>query len=386
MPRSITSIRGGAKIQTSTPRLIPHLLRPTRAGAAVLIVVFAAILSVASHGGLLAIPAIVILTSWFFKYAYVLFDHTVWGYDEPPTLDVQMLNPADEQRPLAQVAILGLIYLAVKFIASSWGVVPALVLTAVAAFTFPASVALLGLERNILLAVYPVALARMIRGLGVVYLQILLVIGAYALGIGLLLKWIDFMPLELALVMFGILSLFSGLGGAVYERRNELGIETRRSPERTAELAERAEWRQYHALVTEAYGHMRAGSHTKAWSVLQEWLASRNHSISDYHWLCDHVVHWHDRRYSNRLNEEYLEKLLALKEHGRALDVVRRCLKVDPAFRPKTAAATLRLAELATLGGGLKPLARTLLADFDARFPSDPHARAARALADQLKQ
>jgi hypothetical protein len=45
-------------------------------------------------------------------------------------------------------------------------------------------VAVLGLERNILVAIYPVALARMIRGLGLVYFQVLLVIGAYAFGIG----------------------------------------------------------------------------------------------------------------------------------------------------------------------------------------------------------
>lgn len=342
------------------------------------------ILAIAFHGGLLGIPAIFILTSWFFKYAYILFDHTVWGYDEPPTLDIQMLNPVDEQRPLAQVVILGLIYAAVKFTETGWGTAPAAVLATLAAFAFPASVAVLGLERNILLAIYPVALARMIRGLGLVYLRTLLVIGGYIFGIGLIMRWVAFLPLELALAMFGILSMFSILGGALYERRNELGLETRRSPERTAELARRAEQREHHALVTEAYGHMRAGSHTKAWGLLQDWLASRGRAISDYHWLCEYVVHWHDRRYANRLSEDYLERLIALKDHGRALDVVRERLDQDPSFRPKTAAATLTLAQLAAQGGGRPRIARTLLSDFDTRFPDDPRVGAARALADRL--
>ena len=48
------------------------------------------------------------------------------------------------------------------------------------------------------------------------------------------------MPLELALAMFGILSIFSVLGGALYERRNELESDTRESPERTPELERRA--------------------------------------------------------------------------------------------------------------------------------------------------
>ena len=371
-------------IQIPKPKFLPHLLRPTRAGAAAVIVVFSLVLTIALHGGLMGLPATFIVTSWFFKYAYILFDHTVWGYEEPPTLDIQMLNPADEQRPLAQVVILGLIYAAVKFAETTWGGSAAAVLVAVAAFTFPASVAVLGLERNMLLAIYPVALARMIRGLGLVYLLVLVVIGAYLAGIGMLMKWVSFMPLELALAMFGILSIFSVLGGALYERRNELGIDTRRSPERTAELARQAERREHHALVTDAYGQMRAGSHTKAWALLQDWLASRGHAIADYHWLCDHVAHWHDRRYSNRLTEDYLERLLTLKEHGRALDVLRQRLDQDPSFRPKTAAATLRLAELASQGGGLPRVARILVADFHTRFPDHPGVGAAQALGERL--
>jgi hypothetical protein len=104
---------------------------------------------------------------------------------------------------------------------------------------------------------------------------------------------------------------------------------------------------------------MRAGSHTKAWALLQDWLASRGHAISDYHWLCEHVAHWHDPRYSNRLTEDYVDKLLLLKDRGRALDVVRQRLDEDPSFRPKTAAATLSIAELAAQGGGL-PASREL--------------------------
>jgi hypothetical protein len=129
---------------------------------------------------------------------------------------------------------------------------------------------------------------------------------------------------------------------------------------------------------------MRAGSHVKAWAVLQDWLASRGHTLADYHWLCEHVLHWHDRRYLNRLSEDYLERLMALKDHGRALDVVRARLDQDPSFRPKSAAATLSLAQLAAQGGGLPRIARTLLSDFDTRFPGDPGVGAARALADRL--
>src|SRR5580693_8707425 len=92
---------------------IRHLLRPARGGAAAVLIVFAMLLAIASKAGLIrGLVMTVFLASWFFKYAYVLFDHTVRGFDEPPVLDVDMLNPLNEQRPFAQVVILVLIYFA----------------------------------------------------------------------------------------------------------------------------------------------------------------------------------------------------------------------------------------------------------------------------------
>jgi hypothetical protein len=224
---------------------LPHLLRPTRAAAAAVIVVFSVILSIALHGGLH--PHVVVLQ---------IRVHPVRSHGVGPRGAAdsrhQMLNPLDEQRPLAQVLILGSIYAAVKFIEGTWDAGPAAVLAALGALAFPASVAVMGLERDFLSAIYPVEITRMIRSLGVMYLLVLAVIGVCIAGIGMLLKWVSMLPLELALAMFGILSIFSVLAGALYERRNELGLETRRSPERTAELAREAQRREHHALVTSA--------------------------------------------------------------------------------------------------------------------------------------
>src|SRR5579862_396177 len=137
------------------PKLIRHLIRPTRGGAAGVLIVFAVMLSLAVQAGIVGIPAVLILTSWFFKYAYILFDHTVRGFDEPPTLDIQMVNPVDEQRPLAQLVILGLIYAAVKLLQEYSGSGAAIAAAVVFAFFLPASVAVLGLESNLFKAAYP---------------------------------------------------------------------------------------------------------------------------------------------------------------------------------------------------------------------------------------
>ena len=349
-----------------------------------MLIVFAVLLSIAAKGGLLGIPLAAILISWFFKYAYILFDHTVSGYDEPPTLDIQMLNPLNENRPLAQVVILCLIYVAVKFTQQAAGPTAAIILAATAILLLPASIAILGLERNLFKAANPVAWVRMVVALGPMYALVLAVIAGYTLLIALLERWAPWLPLQFALILFALLSLFSILGGALYERRHELGLETSVSPERTQALQQAQELHQSEQLVTEAYGKQRAGSHTEAWQLVQSWLTNRGHDPDDYRWLCTRVITWDDPRYITRLTEDHIERLRTLKRTGEALDVVAQRLTHDPTFRPKTAAATLQLAQLAAAGGAKPRVARTLLSDFPTRFPTDPQLAAATTLARRL--
>jgi hypothetical protein len=366
-------------------KLIRHLFRPARGGAAAVVVVFAFLLVIASRAGLMGIPMDLLVTSWYFKYAYILFDHTVRGFDEPPTLDIEMVNPVNEQRPLGQVVILGLIYLALKQAQEYLGFPAAFALTGVCLFFLPASVAVLGLESNILKAAYPVAWFRLVHGLGWLYGAVLLVIFGYALGLVVLWKFDLPMPLEICIGMFALLSVFSFLGGALYERRDELGIETWVSPERTEALKTKEDLRENEKLVLDAYGLMRANSHVKSWQLLAEWLKSRDDAPEDYRWLCERTVNWGDPRYVTRLTEEHVARLLILKRSGEALDVVAQRLNLDPSFRPKLAADTLDLARLACQGGGNPKVARALLSDFAARFAGDPRVPVADALAHHLR-
>src|SRR5260221_6541300 len=192
------------------------------------------------------------------------------------------------------------------------------------------------------------------------------------------------MPVQLAVGMFAVLAIFSTLGGALYERRPELGLDTWPSPERTAEKEHQADLKQSEQVVTEAYGQVRVGAHAKAWDLLQSWLASRGHAVEDYRWVRDKVVSWPDARYADRLTQEFVDRLLTAKRDGAALDAVRDRLRVDQAFRPKSAAATLRIAQLAARGGGALGVARVLLSNFGERFAGDPLVETVSALARHL--
>jgi hypothetical protein len=348
------------------------------------VVIFAFLLFLAAKAGLVGIPLALLVTSWFFKYAYILFDHTVRGFDEPPTLDIQMMNPIDEQRPLGQVVILGLLGYGVYLTYDQFGTPAGVGLAAVCLFFLPASVATLGLESNLLKAANPVYWFSLVRGMGILYGAVLLVIFAYAAALKLLWAFDLWLPVEVVIGMFAVLSVFSFLGGAIYERRHELNLETWVSPERTAALENKQTQRENDKLVHEAYGLMRAGAHIKSFQMLEDWLKSRGNAPEDYGWLCERTSSWDDPRYVTRLTEEFVARLLTLKRAGEALDVVGQRLNLDPAFRPKTAADTLSIAQLAARGGGASRLARILLSDFADRFAGDPHVRSAVALKDHL--
>jgi hypothetical protein len=363
--------------------LLPHLFRPTRGGAAGVIIVFALCLSLAAKAGWFGLPLSLILLSWFFKYAYILFDATVRGVDEPPALDIQMLNPLDEQRPLAQLAIVGVVLAAVVFLKTRLGSAVAVATTVISLALLPASVAVLGLEGNPLKAIYPPALLQLVRGLGWLYPAVLALIAGYGMALFGLDRLELWLPVQLAAGMFAVLSVFSTLAGVIYERRDALGLETWHSPERKAERLRQEQLRQSDRVVDDAYGQMRADAHVRAWQTLQNWLASRGHAPEDFQWLCGRVGNWGDSRYVTRLHEEYVDRLLTLQRNGEALDVVTQRLRADPNFRPKSAAATLQVAGIAARGGAPR-VARVLLADFAQRFQGDPQIDAAAALMREL--
>jgi hypothetical protein len=223
-----------------------------------------------------------------------------------------------------------------------------------------------------------------VRGLGILYGAVLLVILAYALALKLLWVFDLWLPVEVVIGMFAVLSVFSFLGGALYERRHELNLETWVSPERTAALEEKHTRRESDKQVHEAYGLMRAGSHIKCFQMLEDWLRSRGNAPEDYRWLCERTLSWDDPRYVTRLTEEHVARLLTLKRSGEALDVVAQRLNLDPKFRPKSAPDTLAIAQLAARGGGASRLARILLSDFADRFAGDPQLPAALELKDHL--
>ena len=245
--------------------------------------------------------------------------------------------------------------------------------------------AILGLESNLLKAAYPVYWFNLVRGLGFLYGAVLLVILAYVLGLKLLWSFDLWLPVEVVIGMFAVLSVFSFLGGALYERRHELNLETWVSPERTARLEEKQTQRENDKHVHEAYGLMRAGSHIKSFQMLEDWLKSRGNTPEDYRWLCERTLSWDDPRYVTRLTEEHVARLLTLKRTGEALDVVAQRLNLDADLSAQVGGGYLDvLRSWPRAAAAPRGVARVLLSDFAARFAGDSALPAALMLKDHL--
>lgn len=117
---------------------LKYLLIPARGAAIVLIVPFSFLLLLAAQGGLMGLPLALIVFSWFFKYGFALLDKVADGVNEPPVLSYEMVNPANESRPLGLLAIVGLFYFGTDMLQPTLGSGPVTVLRAIGLVGVPA--------------------------------------------------------------------------------------------------------------------------------------------------------------------------------------------------------------------------------------------------------
>ncbi|MGH8219451.1 MAG: hypothetical protein ACREUT_12955 [Steroidobacteraceae bacterium] len=345
--------------------MMRYLLLPWRAAPLVLVGILTVALAFCVRAllmglmGLMALLPAILLISWFFKYCFVLLDSAVAGDEEPPVLAVEMLNPFDEQRPLAQAIL----------IAAGWGLAswlgvrlgrPALVVTAALMLAaLPASVAVLGMSGNPLRAAYPVTLAALIRGMGRDYGW--LVLATLACGGGLYALAQSEVPLGIliALGQLAFLTLFALIGGAVHENRFALGVPTRTRAERRVERELREHADERNRMLDRSFTHARLGRTAGAWAEIERWTLEhcrdapdrRAQTHAEYAALIESASRWDDPRIADRLVSDHLSRLLAERETGKALDVLERRLASNPRFRPASAAHAARLRELASLAG-----------------------------------
>ncbi|MGH8259490.1 MAG: hypothetical protein ACREUG_07340 [Steroidobacteraceae bacterium] len=346
-----------------------YLLLPWRPAPLLLVAVLTLGIDLALFAGFVGIAIAALLLSWFCKYCFAFLDAVIAG-DEPPVLSIEMVNPLDELRPLALAILIVAGYLLVIFIGERVGRPAMLVTGALLLGALPASIAALALRGNPLHAASPVAIGALVRGMGRDYAGLL--IAALACGGALYaLERLDVRrSLLIALGQLALLTVFALIGGAVHENRFALGVPTRTRAERRAEREQREHEAERERMLDRSFTHLRLGRTADAWSEVEQWIGrhcseagrgpARTHV--EYPALIESAGKWDNPAVADRLTSDYLARLLALRENGKALEVLEQRLAVNPLFRPAPPAQSARLRELAGLAGK-RALQRTLTMD-----------------------
>jgi hypothetical protein len=366
--------------------ILRYLAVPLRTAPLLLIGTFSVLLMVALKAGILGIPLGLILLSWFSKYSFVVMDHIAEGAVEPPVMSAEMVNPLSEQRPLILLLmVIGL------FFAANWahrwiGDRGSLVLLLTAGAILPAVVAVQGATNTVGQSLNP----RRVLGL-IVRLR-----GDYLLILGFIaLVWLAArfvldsaigatLPLvvQVALIMYAWLAMFVLIGGVLYERRFDIGLDDVHTPESVAAGDvddDTPDERTRNREIDRIYAEWRGGAHATAWNTVLGLVGKSSDPIAELRWLYQRAAQWPDGRLADRLAREMLPRLLTRRSTGEALNLVRERLKQDPQFRPAGSADLLTLVQLARAAGD-RATARLLLRDFSKLYPGDP----AQAMVDRL--
>jgi hypothetical protein len=369
----------------SSLNFVRYLLLPARPTVLILIAALSLGFLLAGRAGLPGMVLALLLLIWLFNYAYVLLEQIAHGAREPPVLAIEMLNPVNEPRPLLQLLIVLVVYGAVRLLAYPLSAALALALEVLALIALPASIGALGVGDSFWQAINPLVLWQIVQTLRLGYVAIVAVVLAEGLGLSLLatramLPWWLLIPLT----QFAWLSVFSLIGGSLYEQRAALGHEAIDTPERRAARAQRELDRLRARFMDSVYGEARGGNLPAAWQTIEHELAVQDYAFEFYDWLYERLGKLDNRRLASRLAQDYLSRALA-RDNARVTRLVQRCVAADPAFRPRSAAETLRVAELACLAGD-RSTAQALLIDFEQHFPGDLALAQAATMAEQLRR
>jgi hypothetical protein len=346
---------------------IRHLRRAVQPTLLAAAVTFGAGLALASLAGLLGLWLGFILLSWFGKYLFVVINRVAHGIDAP-VMSIEMMNPLSNWRGLGLIAIVGSVWYLTDALGAWLGANLVTALRAALLLALPATIAVLAIDGNPLKAVNPLALWRVAVGLGPWYWLVIAVAIAIGLIASIVTPAIGSRFLQFTVMLTVLLALASLLGGALYERRAQLGIDAWYSPERAAARSAKVTTSERDKFIDEVFALARNESHTNAWHAIERRLSEHAHADSEYDWLLDELARVEDPRHLERLRQQYLDRLIRGRRGGAAVKTLERIWRTAPEFRPADPATVLTLAHNA-IDGGTPRVARILLQDFAERFP-----------------
>ncbi len=357
------------------------LLVPLDPGSLIFIGISSVVLALVAPVGLLALVPVFFLVSWLLQYGYVLLEHVANGGSEAPAISVEMLGPFQ-----ARAWIQAFLVVCVYSVMPALGRNASIALGVAVLVVLPASIGVLGVSGNLIEAVNPKALWRTVCNMQLYYLWVLAVIAAFALATVEILRLHLWSALQFAWLELAILSIFSGIGGAIHVRRLELGFEPRVSPERVNEKAEAERLRQRQRLLDEVFQLVHARQSQRADGPLTAWLAQADPSrlADDARAIRQAALNWHNEQGVTTVLQILLGSLVAAERHTVVMETLLEVLDKKPEFTLTSELHTLRLAQWA-VSDGRPRLALKILTRYERLFPDRALSDEARSLREDLQ-
>jgi hypothetical protein len=310
----------------------------------------------------MALHALFLLLVWLTNFALHLIDDAANGVREARAASVEMMgNPFLDSRtwihPLIAVA-LGVMH----YQRPLWPLWPTLL---AGVLFFPASIGACAISGHARDAVNPSMLLRVIRGLGLWYVLLVMFVAACAMLGVILVHQLSMSVVLIASLQLLLLLVYAGIGGALYERRFELGFDPRISPERVAEKLEAERIRHRQQFLDGLYNDLRLHEVQRAIATAASWLEriTANERAGDVHAILAAGRTWPELRDYVFLLQGLVTTLVELKEPSLACTVAEAGLTITPEFRAKTEAGTATLVSYA-LETGRRRTASKLLDNF----------------------
>ncbi|MBS0556227.1 MAG: DUF4013 domain-containing protein [Proteobacteria bacterium] len=307
------------------------------------------------------------VTVAMYRYAFECLRATANGYMRPPET-LQSDDSALGWKMIGLMVILLVVPFAIAVLAGPKVGMVAMLLIGLA---LPGAIMSLAMDESLLAALNPGKWIAILTRIGWPYLAVvglcLVIFASQGYATALVAR---VLPLFLALVAVGIISnyalvvTFHLMGYLIYQYHDAVGFE----PEAPRIALPATPPDPDQTLLDEAAALVREGKPEAATEMLRGHLRGRGGTPA---------VHMQYRKLLQltgnkdellRHGREYLAILLAQDKDRLALDLLRDCQALDPAFAPADADAVTRLAKLAAQTGQAQ-VALRLLAGFHKRFP-----------------
>lgn len=339
------------RLMVSTPQLwryLPQLLYyPVRGYGLGIVLVMGFLAWLAGYAGPFGIALTAVLSGWLGHYCMLVVSQTANGHAVPPPLGTEVLFQGDKLRFGLLICYLGTLSLLLLPLLRpehpAWGMAAFLA----GIYLFPAFLASLALQGDLLAAINPFTWVRFAWQMGLPYLLASLVLA----GVGFLMVFLSGHAGEVVgtlLTLYTLIFVCHLIGYVAYHRQDEIGLAVavqRPTPELEAALAQAAHFKEVMATVDR---HLDAHEPRTALAALMADDGMELPNPRGYHEdLFEALRQRHQDELSLQQGSRLIRLLVQQKHLSRALDICELCLDVSRHYVTQPASLMPQLAEQA---------------------------------------